>query len=238
MAPDFRYAQFCPLARAAELLGERWTLLVVRELFTGPQRFSDLRRRLPGLSSSVLAERLAKLEDRGIARRHQLAPPAAATVYELDETGRALAPVMTELTRWGLRFLENLEPGDHYEPAWARLALTLFAVRGPAPARRFAIRIPDPHAGELHATVSGGPDGVHVTHALQPADAEIRADGLTLLALLAGRARAADLATAGAIEVTGDLASLDDFPALFELKLRETPAPASVEPADAIQEGS
>ncbi|HSJ96046.1 MAG TPA: helix-turn-helix domain-containing protein, partial [Myxococcota bacterium] len=69
---EFRYAQFCPLARAAEVLGERWTLLIVRELMVGPQRFSDLRRRLPGVSSSVLAERLDRLERRGIVRRAQL----------------------------------------------------------------------------------------------------------------------------------------------------------------------
>jgi len=230
MAPDFRYAQFCPLARAAELVGERWTLLVIRELFTGPQRFSDLRRRLPGVSTSVLAERLSRLESRGLVRRETLPVPASSTVYTLDEAGRALEPVLTELTRWGMRFLATLEPGDHYEPAWARLALSLFAARGPAPERRFAIRIPDPHAGELHATVWGSPDGVRVTHALEPADAEVRADGLTLMGLVSGGACARELVAAGAIEVAGDLAALDDFPALFELQEREIQAIDSIHP--------
>ncbi len=77
---SFRYAQFCPLACAAEILGERWTLLILRELFVGPQRFTDLRRRLPGISSSILATRLARLEERGIVARSSLAPPTPAAL--------------------------------------------------------------------------------------------------------------------------------------------------------------
>ncbi|MCH8132535.1 MAG: helix-turn-helix transcriptional regulator [Myxococcales bacterium] len=75
---DFRYAQFCPLARAAEIVGERWTLLILRELLIGPKRFSDLQAPLAGVSSSVLADRLGKLTQRGVVRRRELPPPAAA----------------------------------------------------------------------------------------------------------------------------------------------------------------
>ena len=99
--PEFRYAQFCALARAAEIVGERWTLLIVRDLTLGPLRFSDLRRRLKGVSPSVLSERLTQLERRGLIERRVLGPPAASTVYELSEMGRALQPAMIELTKWG-----------------------------------------------------------------------------------------------------------------------------------------
>src|SRR6266852_4653604 len=100
-----RYDQFCALARAAEILGERWTLLIVRELLLGPRRFSDLRERLDGVSPSVLTERLGRIEKIGLVRRSVLPPPAASTVYELTEHGDALRPAVHELIRWGGRFL-------------------------------------------------------------------------------------------------------------------------------------
>jgi len=102
---DIRYAQFCPLTRAVEILGERWTMLLLRELIAGPQRFSDLKERLPGVSSSVLAGRLVRLEEKGLIAKRELPAPAASTVYELAEAGRALRPALIELLRWGMRFL-------------------------------------------------------------------------------------------------------------------------------------
>ena len=128
---EFRYAQFCPLARAAELLSERWTLLVLRDLAIGPLRFRDLRGRLADISSSVLSVRLQQLESRGLVRRRELPAPASCTVYELDEPGRALQPALQELARWGARFLLPSRPGDRLEPAWAVAALSTFARRSP-----------------------------------------------------------------------------------------------------------
>src|SRR5450759_1201303 len=108
------YGQFCPVARALDLLGERWTLLIVRELLTGPQRYSDLRDHLPGMWSNLLAQRLRDLDAAGLVQRRELPPPAARLVYELTEQGRALAPVVYELARWGLELLD--EPGDDVVP--------------------------------------------------------------------------------------------------------------------------
>lgn len=152
----FRYAQFCPLARAAEILGHRWVLLILRELSLGPQRFSDLRRRLPGLSSSVLADRLAALEEHGVVARRQLGPPAASAVYELAEAGRALQPALVALTRWGARFVQPPLPGDHVEPDWLRLAVAAFARPGPTPERRFELLVRS-GTGEALVRVAGGP---------------------------------------------------------------------------------
>jgi DNA-binding HxlR family transcriptional regulator len=217
----FRYAQFCPVARAVELLGERWTLLVGRELLIGPQRFSDLLRRLPGISSSVLAERLASLEERGLVRRRELPPPAPAQVYELTEAGLGLRPVLFELARFGLRFMERPRPGDHSEPDWLRLGLDVFRRRTPTPARAFSIRVPA-GAGELRLHVAGGPQGTVVSEAELPAEATVFAASVAVLGLLSGALDPAAAARAGTIRVEGDADALRELPSLFDFR------PASV----------
>jgi DNA-binding HxlR family transcriptional regulator len=105
-----RYGQFCPIARSLDLLGDRWTLLVVRELLVGPQRYSDLLAHLPGMWSNLLGQRLRSLAAAGLVRRRTLPPPAARVVYELTERGRGLEPSLYELARWGLELLA--EPGE------------------------------------------------------------------------------------------------------------------------------
>ena len=100
------YEQFCPIARSLDVLGERWTLLVVRELMLGPRRYTDLKSALPGMWSNLLARRLRDLESAGVVRRCELPPPAARTVYELTERGRALGPVLHEIARWGIPYLD------------------------------------------------------------------------------------------------------------------------------------
>jgi DNA-binding HxlR family transcriptional regulator len=97
------YGEACRLAHALDLVGERWALLVVRELLLGPKRFTDLRRGLPNASTNILAERLRDLEDGGVIRKRKLPPPAGASVYELTEWGADLEPIMTGLGAWGAR---------------------------------------------------------------------------------------------------------------------------------------
>lgn len=104
--PKRSYEQFCPVARALDVLGERWTLLIVRELLTGPQRYTDLRERLPGMWSNLLAQRLRDLEAGGLVARRELPPPAARTVYELTDRGRELDAVMQAIARFGLPYLD------------------------------------------------------------------------------------------------------------------------------------
>ena len=157
-----RYAQFCALARAAELVGERWTLLIVRELLLGPRRFVDLRARLRGVSPSVLTERLARAETAGLVRRRALPPPAAAATYELTDHGEALRPVVHELIRWGGRFLLPMRRGERVEPEWMRLALAACARRGPTPARAFRVRVVARGAPEAVLRVAGGARGTVV----------------------------------------------------------------------------
>jgi DNA-binding HxlR family transcriptional regulator len=103
MATMRTYGDSCGIARALDLVGERWSLLVVRELVLGAKRFTDLRAGLPNLSADVLSQRLDELADAGIVRRHKLPPPAGSWVYELTERGQELEPVILALGRWGSR---------------------------------------------------------------------------------------------------------------------------------------
>jgi DNA-binding HxlR family transcriptional regulator len=98
-----RYEDACGTAHGLELIGERWALLVLREMMLGPRRFSDLKAALPGISANVLTQRLAELEERGLVRRKRLPPPASVQVYEATEWGLEAEPVIQSLGRWAAR---------------------------------------------------------------------------------------------------------------------------------------
>lgn len=117
------YGQYEPTARALDIVGERWTLLLVRELLHGPQRFTDLRGGLPGIGPNVLAERLRHLVETGVIRRVALPPPAASTVYELTDRGQELRPVVDGLTRFGMQFLGFPTAGDRFRLSWLMRSL-------------------------------------------------------------------------------------------------------------------
>ncbi|HEX4215998.1 MAG TPA: winged helix-turn-helix transcriptional regulator [Candidatus Dormibacteraeota bacterium] len=103
MAARRTYDDPCGVARALDVVGERWALLVVRELLFGPKRFSDLGRGLPGISENVLSQRLRELEEAGLVRRRRLGPPASTGVYDLTDRGADLEAVLLALSRWGSR---------------------------------------------------------------------------------------------------------------------------------------
>jgi DNA-binding HxlR family transcriptional regulator len=121
-----KYGQYCPMAHALDLVGERWSLLIVRELLEeGPLRYTDLHCRLAGCGTNILAARLKHLEQGGIVRRRQLPPPAASTVYELTEYGEALRPVMHQLAHWGARSLGPPVVEGVLEQGWLHGALRI-----------------------------------------------------------------------------------------------------------------
>jgi DNA-binding HxlR family transcriptional regulator len=105
------YGQYCGFARALELVGERWALLVIRDLFVSPKRFSELQRGLPGIPSNILTSRLKELEDAGVIQRRVLPRPAGGVAYELTDDGRELESAVVELSRWGAKHLG--EPRAH-----------------------------------------------------------------------------------------------------------------------------
>jgi DNA-binding HxlR family transcriptional regulator len=117
------YKQFCGLARALDRVGERWTLLVVRNLMLGPRRYSDLLEELPGLTTNLLAARLRELEQMDLVVKRKTPPPVRATVYELTPAGRALEPALMELARWGGRFMDRPTKADTVNIGWALLSL-------------------------------------------------------------------------------------------------------------------
>ena len=103
MPATVRYdEQYCPIARALDVLGDRWTLLILRELVNGDQRFTDLRTNLPGIALTVLTQRLRALTDEGLVTTGKLPPPAARSVYTLTDRGRSTGPVLSALARWGM----------------------------------------------------------------------------------------------------------------------------------------
>ncbi len=107
------YAQYCPAATTLDLVGERWTLLIVRELLGGVQRYSDLQRALPGIPPNLLADRLRDLTAHGLVAKRELPPPAARSVFELTADGRALDGVLRELSLWGLRRMQPPDEDRH-----------------------------------------------------------------------------------------------------------------------------
>jgi DNA-binding HxlR family transcriptional regulator len=145
-----RYDQYCPVAHALERVGERWSLLIVRELLKGPKRYTDLADALPGIGTNVLAARLKDLEAAGVLSKRRLPPPTPAQVYELTAYGLALKPVVRELARWGLQSLPAPDDDDALVPDWLVDAVDTFFAPV-APAGSFEFRIGD----EVAALVDG-----------------------------------------------------------------------------------
>ena len=150
------YDQYCPVAHALELVGERWSLLVVRELMNGPKRYTDLAEHLPRIGTNILASRLRDLEASGIVTKRKLPPPAASRVYELTDYGRALGPVMRELAFWGARSLGPPTAGGELYEGW--LANALDTMLAPlAPPGRFEFRVGDEVASLVDGEARSGP---------------------------------------------------------------------------------
>ncbi|MDP3749934.1 MAG: helix-turn-helix domain-containing protein [Phenylobacterium sp.] len=212
-----RYAQFCALARAAEIVGERWTLLIVRELLLGPKRFSDLAERLDGISPTILTARLANLAEHGIVRRASL--PFNVQAYELTELGRELQPAIRELVRWGGRFLFPMRPDDHFEPEWVLLGLEAILRTTPTPPRRIGLRIG--HKGASgRFLLEGGAEGARLARSDEAAEAELDTTFDVLLRVLSTELGLDAAVEEGRATVTGSTAVARRLPDFFDLSER------------------
>jgi DNA-binding HxlR family transcriptional regulator len=121
------YGQYCAVARALDLIGDRWTLLIVRELLLrGPSRYTDLREGLPGIATNLLADRLRELEDLGLVAREDAPPPIAATLFRLTPRGEELRPVITALGQWGIPLMADPPRGDEFRAYWLSLPVALY----------------------------------------------------------------------------------------------------------------
>lgn len=213
------YDQACPVAHALDLVGDRWTLLIVRDLMFGPLRFTDLRDGLPGLAPNLLADRLRRLRESGLVEQAELPPPAARTVYVLTPRGRDLGPVIHALARFGVD--EWDDPDEHPPPArlvrGALLALMTPEHLGPA-AWTATIHLPET---DVELRVSAAEQGVPPLARLRlalpsplaggTATVELRTTLSTLLEIRRGRVTAAVAEHEGRLEVQGAAAAVEQL---------------------------
>lgn len=208
------YNQYCATARALDVVGERWTLLLVRELLTGPRRFGDLLASLPGMGTGLLASRLKYLQDEGLVRQVMLAPPARTPAYALTEAGADLEPAVMALARWGMTWASGQRGDDEvFRPGWAVLGMqATFDADAAADLRAvYEFRVDDE---VFHVRVDDGTiESVHGP--AQRPDVVIEATAEAFIALAAGQLSLADAVRAGGTSVSGDQRAARKLRSLF-----------------------
>ena len=213
------YGDACGIARALDVVGERWALMVVRELLLGPKRFTDLRAGLPHVSADVLAQRLRDLEQAGIVSHRRLPPPYASQVYELTPTGRELERVLIELGRWGGAHAPEPRP-DMCMSIDAHI-VSLRTLFDPARAGDYAARVELRLGEDRFRVVIADGEIVAERGELPDAEAVIETDPATLIEVLHGHRPLAEARNAGRMRFSGDARKARRFTELFPL-----PAPA------------
>jgi DNA-binding HxlR family transcriptional regulator len=219
------YDQHCALAHALDVVGERWTLLIVRELMAGPRRYTDLADGLVTVPTNVLAARLREMEAHGLVRRRRLAAPAASVVvYELTDEGESLGTAVTELARWGMRTLPQTTRGRPFRAHWLVLALRArfdpAAAAGVNESYEFGIEGDD----VVRFEVADDAGQARMGPATDPA-VRITADADTLAALTGGAISGPEALARGA-RIEGDPAAIE--------RMRSILPPRRVETADAL----
>jgi DNA-binding HxlR family transcriptional regulator/putative sterol carrier protein len=200
--PEHRYQQYCALARTLDVAGDRWTLLIVRELAPGPRRFTDLVGGLPGISRKLLTERLRTLERDGIVARQELPPPAARQVYELTDDGHDLAHAMAPLIAWGARRLGQRKPTESFRARWPAVGMAALADReaakGVSETYQYLVG-----SSAFYFTVDDASIRVHDGRAQDPA-VVLATDEDTWADIASGKISASSAAATGAMTVAGD----------------------------------
>ena len=200
--PAHRYEQYCALARALDVVGDRWSLLIVRELRPGARRFTDLVEGLPGISRKLLTERLRDLERDGIVARRQLPPPAARQVYELTEDGRDLATALVPFIAWGAKRLGECKPRESLRARWSAVGMAALAnreaTRGVSETYQYLVG-----NSAFHFIVDDGSIEVHDGEVQDPS-AVVTTDDQTWADIVSGKTSSSAAAAAGALRVTGD----------------------------------
>jgi DNA-binding HxlR family transcriptional regulator len=215
------YGEACAAAHALDLVGERWALLVVRELLLGPKRFADLRAGLPGVSPNVLAERLRGLEGAGVVRRRKLPPPAASRVYELTEWGEELEPVIFSLGRWGARSVLRAQDGGMSVDALVLSFRTMFDPRAAdGLSANYELRLAEQ---TFRAVVTDGRFDIARGVAERPA-VVVDTNPATLAALVYGGRPLEEALDSGDVRIEGDGPAVERFLGLFPLPDLATPA--------------
>ena len=208
------YSQYCGLACALELVGERWALLIVRDLLLGPKRFTDLRRGLPRIPTNVLSARLKELEEAGIVRRRLLPRPATGIVYELTECGQELEDVVLRLGLWGAKTMRNPRPEDTLNADSALLGLR--ALFHPDAARKlratYELRL---DGLVVHARIDRGTLEVHEGPVEDP-DLVLEMD-FSFRCVLTGEVSLEEALASGTLRLEGDRKLLEPFVEAFRI---------------------
>ncbi|CAA9522935.1 MAG: Transcriptional regulator, HxlR family [uncultured Solirubrobacteraceae bacterium] len=203
------YGQHCSLARSLDLLGERWTLLVLRELMLGPARYGELLDALPGAGTNLLSTRLKSLEAAEVIRR-------SAGGYELAARGEALRPVMEELGVWGFELMPEAPGDDVVQPRWAALLMRAMMLRGDGPAVEGVFAF-EPADDPFWVRSAGGRVDARRGAAPVPPDATIRCDLPTFFAVALGAVTPRDAIAAGDLEVEGERRAAERLLKVFRL---------------------
>jgi DNA-binding HxlR family transcriptional regulator len=201
------YGQYCTIARALDVVGERWTLLIVRELLLqGPCRFTDLKNGLPGIATNLLSSRLKDLEDDGLVTREDAPPPVATTLYALTDEGRALKPVLNALRQWGRHLMVVEHPDDAFQAHWLAFAAASFTADAEPQAAPVVVQL---ISGDKSAfiEVSGGEVRAAVGRAAAP-ELTLEGSPRLVLGVIAGMIDLAQATEAG-LQATGKLDVLD-----------------------------
>ncbi|MEV5977333.1 helix-turn-helix domain-containing protein [Streptomyces sp. NPDC052114] len=194
------YDQYCATARGLDAVGDRWTLLIVRELLAGPRRYTDLHADLPGVSTDVLASRLKDMEQQGLSTRRRLSPPAAAYVYELTNRGRELLPVLQALAAWGAPALAERRPTDAVRAHWFALPL-LRVLAGVGGDGLVQVRLAE---GEFHVRVGGDGESYGEGPAPDAPEVCLALDAPTCVAVSRGELTVGEGVREGRIELSGE----------------------------------
>jgi len=215
------YNQYCAVARALDLVGERWTLLIIRDLLLGPRRYKDLLDGLPGIGTNLLADRLRELEKLALVQRSVLPPPAGSAVYELTEAGQELEPVIAAMGRWGARFLGAPRETDRFPTSAYFVAMrVMFRPEAAAELTETYELWVDGHVFEVR--VDNGQLVTREGRAHAPR-AVMTMDVRTLLALLKEGLQPRDALASGRLKLDGDPQALERFFGLFSSAV---PSPA------------
>lgn len=215
------YDEYCGLAVALDLLGERWTMLIVRELLMGPKRFTDLLAGLPGIGTGLLTQRLRELEEAAVIEKAVLPPPAASTVYQLTADGQMLRPALLGLTRWGLRRLGTPAEGQAVNTNLLAFAMAArFNPRSsPAADGDYELRIDDK---AFHVAIANGDINIHAGRAHQ-ARATISTNMTTLVEINNGSTTLAEALASQSLVVDGDSDAIINLANAFELNAPVSP---------------
>jgi DNA-binding HxlR family transcriptional regulator len=196
------YGQFCSVARALDVIGDRWNLLIIRELLLrGACRYTDLRNGLPGIATNLLADRIRELESAGLIRREEAPPPVATTLVHLTEAGAELEPVVRALGSWGMRFMAEPAGDDEFRSQWFAYPVDEFLRDAEPGGPPVSIELRAPGAPAV-IKVSGGTVQTRTGTAAAP-DLVLAGHPQLILALLTGKLTAAEVADRG-LEITGD----------------------------------